>query len=177
MGAFTDAIERLKNFYRAAANSTAVPGGFGKGGHRKLFDPYNADIVAIGQGCADYAGMAQGAANQAGAWLRPVMPDGSYAAVTRLSATTLAVAGPAAQLDNCKPGRAVKLAQATPGVGYVAGATYDADAGHVVVTVTGIAVEEDLSEVWLGQSPDNAPQQADTPAGADLYLSQNCNGF
>lgn len=157
MGVFSDAIARLKNFYRAAANSTAVPGGFGQGGHRKLFDPYNADIVTIGQGCADYALLAQAAANQAGAWLRPVMPDGSYAAVSRLSATTFAVAGPAAQLDNCKPGRAVKLAQATPGFGYVAEATYDAVAGHVEVTVTGVAVDEGLSEVWLGQDPDNAP--------------------
>jgi len=77
--------------------------------------------------------------------------------VSRINDNQLSVTGPEAAAGPYKLRRAIKLTQTSGGTGYVAGALYDADAGYVVVTVTGVAVEADLSEVWLGQDPDNAP--------------------
>jgi|GEM_PF-4237333 len=171
MSSLTEALARMRQYNSNSYDSQTNPRGFGDDGYVDEFPRSLADTATAVTAVVDLVDMARAAAAQAGAWVQEVLP------ITRLSDTQIAITGPEVAALPYKLRRPLKLLQTTPGVGYVVGAIYDADAGRIVVTVTGCPVEDDLSEVWLGQDPDNAPQQADTPAGADLYLSQNCNGF
>jgi hypothetical protein len=82
---------------------------------------------------------------------------------TRLSDMQLAVTGPASVATPYKPRRALKL---LPGgaVVSVRSTAYDADAGQALVTVSGM-VPATVTEIWLGQDPDNAPKSR-TAAGS-----------
>ncbi|UJX42965.1 hypothetical protein K9F62_09925 [Desulfovibrio sp. JY] len=152
MSSLTEALARMRQYNSNSFDSLTNPHGFGDDGYEAEFPRSLADAATAVTAVVDLVDMARAAAAQAGAWVQEVLP------ITRLSDTQIAVTGPEVAALPYKLRRPLKLLQTTPGVGYVAGATFDADAGRVVVTVTGVAVEVDLAEVWLGQDPDNAPR-------------------
>lgn len=179
MSTFSAAIARLKSFYNSLAyNSTSNPGGMDNNGHKTNFIPSLQDVGIAGQGCAEYALMAQAAAQQAGAWIQPVEADGeTLATVAYLSPTQFTVTGPESQAANFIAKRAIKVLQVTPGTGYVSSSAYDAETGLTTVSLAGIALDAGLTEVWFGQDPTNAPQPPDDPVGSDLYLYETCSGL
>jgi hypothetical protein len=170
MSALTEALARLRQYNSNGYNALTNPHGMGDDGYEDEFPRALNDTATAISTAVDLVDMARAAANQAGSWLPETLP------VARLSATQIAIIGPEAAALPYKLRRRLRLIQTTSGIGYVESAVHDAQAGRVVVTVSGVAVDAGLAEVWIGQDPDNAPQSA---VGGSFSILQkiNFNGF
>lgn len=164
MSALTDALARLRQYNSNGYNAQTNPHGFGDDGYETEFPRSLEDAATAVSAAAELVDMARAAANQAGSWLQETLP------VVRLSDTQIGVIGPETASSPYKPHRRIRLMQTTAGTGSIESALYNGEAGQVVVTVTGLVVDAGLTEVWLGQDPDNSPQQTpSSPLMAQIF--------
>ena len=125
------------------------PGGMDGNGVAVNWINMCADMVAIGLTAAQMVQMVTSYLAGVNGWTQEV------AAISRLSSAQFTVPGDKTLVY--KVTRALSVFQSTPGTGHVSMSSYSAGTGLTTVTVSGITIDAGLSEIWLGQDPDNAP--------------------
>ena len=113
-----------------------------------------AAISGVGKEVRAALATALAAANQSGAWKR-LENDGTAVAPERIADDQFAVPGDWTWLLTAR--RAVRPSPTSEESGWVTAVVYEPGPNRTVVTVAGWAVGAAISELWFGQSPDNAP--------------------
>jgi hypothetical protein len=166
-----DKYKLLEETNEGDYHPTGNPCGWESDGHEANLARWSGAVAAVGKEVRAAVATATAAGNQTGAWKRLEADGGAVVAPMRLAANSVSVQGDWTWLF--VPGRAVRPAAVEPG-GWIAAVEYDVANARTVATVTGWSVPADITELWFGQDPENAPDSSS--AGSDLYLAAiyNC---
>jgi hypothetical protein len=138
------------------------PCGMNADGHPINLPRMCKDVADVGGEMVAMTALVTAAANQQGNYIRITDGEGNAIVVTRMGATTVTV--PGNYVSVAIANRAVRLFGSAYAYGYVASSSYSAGSGLTSIVIKGCEVPADLSALWFGQDPKNAPDASSMTA-------------